>query len=111
MKVAMKPYYVARLIVSFLVELALSNIAVARVVLRPRLDIRPGIVAFRTTLHSDLAITFLANMITLTPGTLTIDVSEERSTLYIHTLNVSDPEEVVADIRRAFERHLLELEK
>ena len=100
-----------RLLWSFVVELVLSNFAVARVVLRPHLDVRPGIVAYKTELRTDLAITLLANMITLTPGTLTVDVEENRSTLYIHTLNVRDPKEVTQSIRKAFETHLLELEK
>lgn len=100
-----------QLLWSFVVELVLSNLAVARVVLRPRLDVRPGIVAYKTQLETDLAITVLANMITLTPGTLTVDVEDDRSTLYIHTLNVRDPEEVTESIRKAFECHLLKLEQ
>ncbi len=106
-----KTYYTLRLVLSFVVELILSNIAVARVVLSSPLDVRPGIVAYQTELRSDLAITFLANLITLTPGTLTLDVARDRRVLYIHTLNVESPSSVVASIRRAFEQYLLELER
>ena len=100
-----------KLVFSFVYALVVANLAVARTVLSPSLDIRPGVVAFPTTLSSDLAITTLANMITLTPGTLTVDVSEDRRTLFIHTLNIVSSEEVVASIRRTFERHISELER
>jgi multicomponent Na+:H+ antiporter subunit E len=75
------------------------------------LSIRPGIIAYRTDLRTDFAKSWLANMITLTPGTLTLFVSDDHSTLYIHTLDIDDAEAVSAGIRRAFESKLLELEK
>ena len=64
-----------------------------------------------TELRTDLAKTWLANMITLTPGTLTLYVSEDRQTLYIHTLDIDDTAKIAASIRGAFETKLLELEK
>lgn len=106
-----KAYHLFRLLLSFVYELLASNIAVLRIVLRPRIRIQPGIVAFHTELRSEAAITCLANMITLTPGTLTLDVSEDRSTLFIHTLDVESPEAVCRLIHETFERHLLELER
>ena len=107
----MKVLYALKLGALFAYELVMSNIAVARVVLKPGLTIRPGIVAYRTDLKSPTAITWLANLITLTPGTLTLAVSEDQRVLYIHTLNVDDPNEVTSSIRRSFEANLLELEK
>ncbi len=95
---------------SFALELVKANLAVARAVLKTRIDVQPGIVAYPTKLHTNWGITILANMITLTPGTLTIDVSADRRTLYIHTLDVGDPAEVVRSIRSAFETKLLILE-
>jgi multicomponent Na+:H+ antiporter subunit E len=106
-----KGYYALRLIFWFGWELFLANMSVARVVLQPRLRIRPGILAYRTDLRTEMAITWLANLITLTPGTLTLAVSEDKRILYIHTLNVTDPNAVVASIRHAFEANLLELER
>lgn len=99
------------LVLSFFWELLLSNLAVVKIVLKPRLDIRPGVVAYPLQLQSEIAITWLANLITLTPGTLSLYLSDDRKTLYIHTLNIDEPSEIVRTIRAAFERHLLELEK
>lgn len=99
-----------RLTMSFICELLLSNWAVLRIVCDPELPIRPGIIAYNTKLRSDLALTILSNMITLTPGTLTLDISEDRSTLFIHTLAIDDAATVTESIRSAFEVHLLVLE-
>ena len=79
--------------------------------LSPRLSIRPGLIAYRTELKSALAITTLANIITLTPGTLTLAVSDDRETLFIHALDIDHPEIVAATIRDSFEKRLLELER
>jgi multicomponent Na+:H+ antiporter subunit E len=63
-----------------------ANLDVAVRVLHPDLPIRPGIVKVRTTLRSPMAKTFLANSITLTPGTLTIDIDGQE--FYVHWINI-----------------------
>jgi multicomponent Na+:H+ antiporter subunit E len=74
-----------------------ANLDVAYRVLHPDLPIRPGIVKVRTTLENDVSKTFLSNSITLTPGTLTVDVVGEE--MYIHWINVrSDDAEVQTEI-------------
>ena len=95
----------------FLYELAGSAVRVAIVVLTPDLKkaVRPAIVAFPLGVTSDAEITLLANLITLTPGTLSIDVSADRSILYIHVLDASTPEAVIADIAGGFETRVREL--
>jgi multicomponent Na+:H+ antiporter subunit E len=95
----------------FIKELIKSNIAVLRVVLSPRLRVRSGVVAVPTELTNDVALTMLANMITLTPGTLTLDISPDRRYLFVHTLNLDDPEDVKQQIRQAFEVYLRELSR
>ena len=67
-----------------------ANIDVAYRVIHPNLPIHPGIVKVRTTLTSDTALTFLTNSITLTPGTLTVDIDKENGYLYIHWIEVKD---------------------
>jgi multicomponent Na+:H+ antiporter subunit E len=86
-----------------------SSIEVALIVIRPKLDIRPGIVAIPLDVTSDLGITLLANLITLTPGTVTLDMSSDRRTLYIHSINVDDPDALRADIKQNFERRVMEI--
>ncbi|MBD3368005.1 MAG: hypothetical protein GF405_07520 [Candidatus Eisenbacteria bacterium] len=85
-----------------------ANFDVLYRVIHPNLPIRPGIVKIRTTLKSDEAKTFLANSITLTPGTLTVDVIGDW--LYIHWINVhedlEDTEAMTRDIAGRFETTL-----
>jgi multicomponent Na+:H+ antiporter subunit E len=96
------------LLLLFLKELALSAYRVAVMVFSPRLDLKPGIFAFPLTVDRDFEITLLANLITLTPGTLSVDVSEDRKTLYVHAVDCSDPEATRRDIAEGFERKIME---
>lgn len=103
-----RPFRILRLAALFVYELALSGYRVARDTLSPRMEFRPAIVAFPLELQSPLGIMLLANLITLTPGTLSVDVSTDRSTLYIHAMDVDDADELRADIRNGFERRIRE---
>ena len=93
----------------FLWQLILSNLRVAYDVITPRLYMRPGIVAVPLDAQTDEEITLLANLITLTPGTLSLGVSEDRRTLYVHAMFVDSPDRVRDSIKNGFERRLLEL--
>jgi multicomponent Na+:H+ antiporter subunit E len=86
-----------------------ANIEVARIVLNPKAKLRPGIVAMPLDLKSDSGITTLANLITLTPGTVTLDVSSDKRTLYMHVLDVQDAEQLRQDTKDQFERRVMEL--
>jgi multicomponent Na+:H+ antiporter subunit E len=72
----------------FLWECFKANLDVAYRVLHPRLPIHPGIVKVRTKLTTDTALTFLANSITLTPGTMSVDIDKDNGILYIHWIDV-----------------------
>ena len=74
----------------FLYECIRANFDVAYRVIHPDLPIKPGIVKIKTGLKSDIALTFLANSITLTPGTMTVDIDRSNGILYIHWINVRD---------------------
>lgn len=97
-----------RLKLLFFRELMRSATRVARLVLSPKMAISPGVVAVPVSLGRDAEITLLSNLITLTPGTLTVDVSEDRRALYVHALEADDPEAVKRDIRSGFERAIRE---
>jgi len=90
----------------FFRELALSVHHVALAVLWPRRVQSSGIVAVPLSLHSDLAISTLANMITLTPGTTSLHVSDDRRLLYVHVMDLSD--DVIEQIKSGFERRIKE---
>lgn len=77
-----------RYFVKFLWEMIKANLHVAYIVVHPLVPIKPGIVKIKTGLSKDAALTVLANSITLTPGTLTIDVNPKAHELYIHWIKV-----------------------
>ena len=98
-------YFIFWYLPVFFWELLKANLDVAYRVIHPGLPIRPGIVRLKTKLKSDTGLTFLANSITLTPGTLTVDVNQEDSVLYIHWIYVKgdDPDTVYREIGSRFE--------
>jgi multicomponent Na+:H+ antiporter subunit E len=97
--------------VRFVWEMVKANFQVAAIVLSPMRPIRPGIVKIRTGLARDTAMTVLANSITLTPGTFTVDIDPESRVLYIHCITVpgTDIEENTKRIGGRFERILKEV--
>lgn len=92
----------------FFWECLKANIDVALLVLNPRLPINPGIVKVKTVLKSDTGLTFLANSITLTPGTFCIDIDADEGVLYIHWIDVKsqDTAEATQAIVSKFENIL-----
>jgi multicomponent Na+:H+ antiporter subunit E len=97
------------LILLFMRELILSALRVAWLAVQPRIRIRPAIIAYPLTVTSDAQITLLANMITLTPGTLSVDVSEDRKWLYVHAIDIESKEALIGDIAAGFETKILQV--
>ena len=93
----------------FLYELVKANLQVAYEVITPSLNMTPGIVAVPLDISSDFQITMLANLITLTPGTLSLDVSEDKKVLYVHSMYIKDREEFIKSIKTGFEKRIIEI--
>lgn len=93
----------------FLYELLKSNLQVAYEVMTPHYNMSPGIVKVPLDASTDLEISFLANLISLTPGTLSLDVSTDKKVLYVHSMYIKDRESFIAGIKNGFEKRLLEI--
>lgn len=93
----------------FIAELVKANARVAYYTLSPLSRMRPGIVAIPLEEMSDLEMTSLANLITLTPGTLSVDVTDDRRTLFVHFMHVEDAERARREVKEGFEARVLEL--
>ncbi len=94
----------------FFWELFKSNMHVVRLVLfKANKEITPAIIAIPLTAETDAEIALLANLISLTPGTLSLDVSSDRRVLYIHAIDVKDVEKVRLDLKNGLEARLLEV--
>ncbi|MFT4890360.1 MAG: multicomponent Na+:H+ antiporter subunit E [Halobacteriales archaeon] len=86
-------------VVLFVKELIVANLDVAYRVLSPSMPIRPAVIRLPLRVEKDVAITTIANSITLTPGTLSMDYDPDRNALYVHTLYCDDTADVTAPIR------------
>ena len=107
-EIALRPLRIFQLALRFFYELVLSGLRVAKLVLTPRMELKPGIFAYPLKVDRNFEITLLANLITLTPGTLSVDVSADRRTLFVHAIDCSDPDQTRRDIANGFERRILE---
>ncbi|MED1863159.1 Na+/H+ antiporter subunit E [Fictibacillus nanhaiensis] len=97
------------LIFLFIKELLLANIEVLKWVYKPRLNFQPGILALPIDVKKNWEITLLANLITLTPGTLSVDVSRDQRYIYIHALDLPDVNETIVSIKESFEKAIREV--
>lgn len=93
----------------FLGELVLASLRVAADVLTPRHHMQPRVLAIPLDARTDAEIMLLANLISLTPGSLSLDVSSDRRVLYVHVMYAADPETARREIKEGLERRLLNL--
>lgn len=93
----------------FIYELIKANIQVAYDVVTPTFYMTPGIVSVPLDVKTDLEITILANVISLTPGTLSLDVSNDRKVLYVHSMYIKDKDDFINSIKNGFEKKLLNI--
>lgn len=100
---------VAGFIPFFIKEMVVANLRVAHDVLTPRDYMTPGIIAVPLDLETDMQITLLATLITLTPGTLSLNVSDDRKILYVHAMYIDDPADLVREIKDGFEMRIREI--
>lgn len=89
----------------------MANWEVLKFVYKPNLktSAKPGIFALPIELKTNWEITMLANLITLTPGTLSVAVSADQSTIYIHAMDIPDVEESINGIKNSFEKAIMEV--
>ncbi len=99
----------AGFVVFFIWELTKANVRMAQYSLSPLSKLRPGVVAVPLEEMNEIELTVLANLITLTPGTLSLDVTEDRRTLYVHCMDVPSVDAVRREIKEGFERRVLEV--
>jgi multicomponent Na+:H+ antiporter subunit E len=104
-----RAFAIVRLVVYFNYELIASNLRVASDVLQPIDRLHPRVVGVPIHVDSELQLAVLSSLVTLTPGTTTLEVSEDRQTLYVHGMNVQDVGELRHRIRSGFERSVREV--
>ena len=97
------------LVLFFLFDLVRANFRMAVIILSPQMKLRPAVIAVPLILQSDTAIILLTNMITLTPGTLSLDISTDRRMIYLHVVYLEDPAQFRQQLIEGYEKRLKEL--
>lgn len=90
-------------------QIVLANIRLARDVVSVEHSMRPGVIEVPLSVKSDGEILLLAALINITPGSVALDVSEDRRALYVHVMHITTPDEARQEIKDGFERRILEL--
>jgi multicomponent K+:H+ antiporter subunit E len=104
-----RPVILLRFLLTVLYDIVVANLAVAWRILRSPARLSPAFIELPLRLESDLAISFLANTICLTPGTVSAHLSPDRRTLLVHALDAPDPDAVRAHIQARYELPLMEI--
>ncbi|MFB5284402.1 MULTISPECIES: Na+/H+ antiporter subunit E [Peribacillus] len=105
-----KPFYLSsfvavfKLFLVFIYELITSSLLVMRQVLRPKINITPGIITLKTDLEGELEITLLALLLTLTPGSVVLEVSQDGKVFYIHAMDIPESSDAVYRSQHKFEK-------
>ena len=93
----------------FFYDLMKANWEVAKDVITPNYNMKPGIIKYEMDAKTDFEITMLSNMIAITPGTLVIDISKDKKYIYIHAMYLNDKEKFIKDMKERTEKKLLEI--
>jgi multicomponent Na+:H+ antiporter subunit E len=104
-----KVWQVTRFAAFFIWQLVLANLRVTYEILTPAHTMRPAVVSIPLDVTRPAAVTLLANLITLTPGTLSLDVASNGKTLYVHAMHVQDADTFRQEIKTGFERYVKEI--
>jgi multicomponent Na+:H+ antiporter subunit E len=104
-----KVVQVVRFVTVSLWEIFTASLALAWLIVQPKLQVRPAIVAIPLDAETDLEIVSMSSLLTLSPGTMTLDVSTDRETLYVHTIDLDDVEAFRREIKSGLERRVLEV--
>ena len=102
-------FKIFKLILLFISELIQSSYFVLKLVLTPKLDITPGIFKYKTKLQGDWEVTALALLLTLTPGSVVMEVSEEGDEFYIHAMDIEQTKDSLIRSLGKFERAIMEV--
>ena len=106
---ALRGYKAVAFVFYFLWELLKANMRVAMDIVTPKNYMMPGLIRIPLEARTDIEISLLANIISLTPGSLCVDVSDDKKTMYVHAMYVEDADDFRREIKEGFERRLLEV--
>ncbi|MGO2236421.1 Na+/H+ antiporter subunit E [Marinomonas sp. UCMA 3892] len=105
----LKPWLAIRYILMVLKDILVANVEVALLIIGPINKLTPGFVAIPINIDSDLGITILASTVSLTPGTVSAEVSKDKAWLYVHSLHLDDEAELIKSVKQRYEKPIKEI--
>ncbi len=108
-RIFLRPIRALDLTAFFLYELVLSNVRMALMIVNPMIKVKSTVIEIPVEVESEEELALLSDLVTLTPGTLTLDVTDDGRTLYVHVLSTEDPREVRQSIRQGLARRVRRL--
>lgn len=106
-----RPFKVVEYFVLLLIDILISNLNIAAIILMPSRKIKPALIEYPLDIVGEVPITVLASTISLTPGTITAEIRRDGRALLIHALNVHDPDKLIQSIKQRYEMRLKEIFK
>lgn len=100
---------ILKLLYLFIRELVTSTVIVIRQVIRPRMNIEPGVFKFHTVLRNEWEITLLSMLLTLTPGSVVMEIAPDEGLVYIHAMDAREFERSIMASKQLFEKAILEV--
>jgi len=108
-KMITKIFRILAFILFYIKEVIIANVRIAYDILSPRYKIKPGVLAIPLDVETDFEILSINNLLTMTPGTLSLDISTDRRVIYVHAMYVDDPEQLRKEIKAGLEKKLMEV--
>lgn len=105
----LKPWLAIRYVLMVMKDILTANVEVALLIVGPVKKLKPGFVAIPIEVDSDLGITILASTVSLTPGTVSAEVSKDRAWLYVHSLHLENEAELIESVKQRYERPIKEI--
>lgn len=104
-------FHLAEFLCFYIKEIILSNLKIAYDIITPTHHMKPGVIGMPLSTKTDLQTFLVANLISMTPGTLSLDVSSDQKTLYIHSMYIKDVEKLKTDLKKGIESRILKIFK
>jgi len=109
MRFILKPLYFLAFLWLYISKVVQGSVQVGLLALAPRILLKPAFISIPLSGRSDLEILLLSNLISMTPGTLSVDIDEKRTQITVHCLNVDDQDAVIHEIKELFEKRVMDL--
>ena len=110
-KIFIKIYRLIGFLLFYILEVIIANMRIAWDILTPRHRTKPGILAIPLDVETDMEILTLNNLITMTPGTLSLDVSTDKRVIYIHAMYIDDAKKIRREIKSGLEKKIMEMSR